>query len=59
MRLIFDTPCSVSLCALVFALLYSVLADAQDRTLIDAARKEGRMVFYTSVETEFARALTS
>ncbi len=59
MRLMFDAPCSVSVCALVFALLYSVFADAQERTLIDAARKEGRMVFYTSVETEFARALTS
>ena len=33
-------------------------ADGQQRQLIDGARKEGRMVFYTSVETEFARILT-
>ncbi len=26
--------------------------------LVDGAKKEGKMVFYTSVETEFARALT-
>jgi len=29
------------------------------RALIEGARKEGKMVFYTSVETEFARALTT
>lgn len=29
------------------------------RALIDGAKKEGKMVFYTSVETEFARALTT
>lgn len=29
------------------------------RTLIEGAKKEGKMVFYTSVETEFARALTT
>jgi len=34
-------------------------ADGQQRLLIDAARKEGKMIFYTSVETEFARSLTS
>lgn len=33
-------------------------ADGQQRALIDAARKEAKMIFYTSVETEFARALT-
>jgi iron(III) transport system substrate-binding protein len=32
---------------------------AQERQLIEAAKKEAKMVFYTSVETEFARALTS
>jgi iron(III) transport system substrate-binding protein len=32
-------------------------ADAQ-RQLIENAKKEGRLVFYTSVETEFARVLT-
>ena len=33
-------------------------ADAQQRLLVEAARKEGKMIFYTSVETEFARSLT-
>ena len=33
--------------------------DARQRQLIEGAKKEGKMVFYTSVETEFARALTS
>ena len=33
--------------------------DAQQRLLVEAARKEGKMIFYTSVETEFARSLTS
>src|SRR5919106_723082 len=33
--------------------------DAQQRHLIESAKKEAKMVFYTSVETEFARALTS
>jgi iron(III) transport system substrate-binding protein len=33
-------------------------ADGQQRQLVEGARKEGRMVFYTSVETEFARILT-
>ena len=32
-------------------------ADAQ-RQLIEGAKKEGKLVFYTSVETEFARVLT-
>ena len=32
---------------------------AQQRQLIEAARKEAKMVFYTSVETEFARSLTA
>ena len=34
-------------------------ADVRQQRLLDGARKEGTMVFYTSVETEFARALTS
>ena len=34
-------------------------ADGQQRLLIEAARKDAKMIFYTSVETEFARALTS
>ena len=33
-------------------------ADGLQRTLVEAARKEGKMIFYTSVETEFARSLT-
>lgn len=33
--------------------------DAQPRQLIESARKEGKLVFYTAVETEFARALTA
>ena len=36
---------------------YSADADPQ-RQLIEDAKKEGRLVFYTSVETEFARVLT-
>jgi iron(III) transport system substrate-binding protein len=34
-------------------------ADGQQRLLIESARKEAKMIFYTSVETEFARSLTS
>jgi ABC-type Fe3+ transport system substrate-binding protein len=33
--------------------------DVRQRQLIESAKKEGKMVFYTSVETEFARALTT
>ena len=33
--------------------------DPHATVLMDGAKKEGKMVFYTSVETEFARALTS
>jgi iron(III) transport system substrate-binding protein len=33
-------------------------SDAQ-RALIEGAKKEGKLVFYTSVETEFARVLTT
>jgi iron(III) transport system substrate-binding protein len=36
---------------------FGAQGDAQ-RALIEGAKKEGRMVFYTSVETEFARVLT-
>jgi iron(III) transport system substrate-binding protein len=32
---------------------------AAQRSLIEGAKKEGRLVFYTSVETEFARILTT
>lgn len=34
-------------------------ADSRSAALVEAARKEGKLVFYTSVETEFARALTA
>ncbi len=34
-------------------------ADPRSSVLTEGAKKEGKMVFYTSVETEFARALTS
>src|SRR5689334_15414013 len=34
-------------------------ADPRASALVEAAKKEGKMVFYTSVETEFARSLTS
>src|SRR3954469_11945828 len=36
----------------------SAEADSQQRQLVEGAKKEARMVFYTSVETEFARILT-
>ena len=38
---------------------YAAESDAQQRQLIDGAKKEGKLVFYTSVETEFARSLTT
>ena len=39
----------------------AVAADADSRAsvLVEGAKKEAKMVFYTSVETEFARSLTS
>jgi hypothetical protein len=33
--------------------------DAQQRHLIESAKKDAKMVFYIFVETEFARALTA
>ena len=33
--------------------------DAQQLQLMDGAKKEGKLVFYTSVETEFARSLAA
>jgi iron(III) transport system substrate-binding protein len=38
---------------------YAADGDARQRRLIEAGKKEGKLVFYTSVETEFARALTA
>jgi iron(III) transport system substrate-binding protein len=43
---------------LVFGLTESMAFGAESDKLIEGARKEGKMVFYTSVETEFARSLT-
>ena len=39
--------------------LYCADGDGQQRQLIEGAKKEGKLVFYTSVETEFARSLTT
>ena len=44
---------------LVLAFVGSAAFGAESDKLIDGARKEGKMVFYTSVETEFARSLTA
>jgi ABC-type Fe3+ transport system substrate-binding protein len=52
---------ALTLLTLFFSVLcgtaFGAESDAQ-RALIDGAKKEGKMVFYTSVETEFARVLT-
>src|ERR1700704_2069493 len=34
-------------------------ADSRSPALVEGAKKVGKMVFYTSVETEFARSLTA
>jgi iron(III) transport system substrate-binding protein len=49
----------VSFLSLIFAQVYAAEGDIEHQRLIEAAQKEAKMVFYTSVETEFARALTS
>jgi len=54
----------IALVVLSFLWLYDFPAlsaepDARQQQLMAGAKKEGQMVFYTSVETEFARALTS
>jgi iron(III) transport system substrate-binding protein len=38
--------------------LHGADRDGRQRQVIDGAKKEGKLVFYTSVETEFARSLT-
>src|SRR5262245_51887028 len=48
----------VSLCVLGTS-LYGADGDGLQRQLIEGAKKEGKLVFYTSVETEFARSLTA
>jgi len=47
----------LSLC--ISANVFGADADAQQRQLVEAAQKDAKMVFYTSVETEFARSLTA
>jgi len=39
--------------------LHGAEGDGAQRQLIEGAKKEGKLVFYTSVETEFARSLTT
>jgi hypothetical protein len=39
--------------------LWGADADSLQRLLIDGSRKEAKLVFYMSVETEFARSLTT
>src|SRR5262245_51504131 len=46
-------------CALLLLSTMSAGGAEPDSRLIDGAKKEAKMVFYTSVETEFARSLTS
>jgi iron(III) transport system substrate-binding protein len=41
------------------AFVHAAESDPRITGLIEGAKKEGKMIFYTSVETEFARALTS
>ena len=49
---------SILLLAIFSDSLCAAQSDAHERGLIEGAKKEGKMVFYTSVETEFARALS-
>src|SRR5262245_33151082 len=48
----------VSLCVLETS-LHAADGDGLQRRLIEGAKKEGKLVFYTSVETEFARSLAA
>lgn len=41
------------------AFAHAAESDPRIAALIEGAKKEGKMIFYTSVETEFARALTN
>ncbi len=45
--------------SLTCSLTHAANEDNQQQRFVDGARKEGKMVFYTSVETEFARSLTA
>jgi iron(III) transport system substrate-binding protein len=55
----YEIAISILLSSIFSDPLYAAQSDAHERGLIEGAKKEGKMVFYTSVETEFARALTS
>jgi iron(III) transport system substrate-binding protein len=52
------TLISLLLLATISVTAHSGEVDPRSAALVEAAKKEGKMVFYTSVETEFARALT-
>jgi iron(III) transport system substrate-binding protein len=51
------------LCLMIFCALNpaarAAQGDPRSAALVEGAKKEAKMVFYTSVETEFARSLTS
>ena len=53
----------IAICVAIFSGLsgaaHGAEGDSRLVTLVDAARKDAKMVFYTSVETEFARSLTA
>ena len=49
----------LSLMALLATSATALGADADPRLLAEGAKKESKLVFYTSMETEFARLLTS
>src|SRR5947208_14598432 len=49
----------VLLLSLILPKAYAADGDNQHQRLTEDAKKEAKMVFYTSVETEFARSLTS
>ena len=54
----------VALGGLMIVIMLSAIAqggeaDPRSAALIEGAKKENKMVFYTSVETEFARLLTT
>ena len=53
------TVISLLLLATISVTAHSGEVDPRIAALVEAAKKEGKMVFYTSVETEFARALTA
>ena len=50
---------AILLLSLPCSLAHGANEQNQQQRFVDGARKEGKMVFYTSVETEFARSLTA